>query len=147
MNKPNLIKKLVHYFEGNAEKLHIELAFLYGSWAVNRQRSDSDIDIAILFSDDVGSEDAVYQTIADISAELGSVFGREINIIRLQWDFDKPMLYYNATIHGLTLYGKNKNLCAAYMSEAISQMEDFCIFGITWQLTAARRNLKGVSNA
>lgn len=147
MDRLSLIEKLSSYFQTHAERGHIDMAFLYGSWATGKQRNDSDVDMAVLFSDDAGSDDAVYRTLVDISTDLGGVFGRETNVIRLQWDFDKPMLYYNAAIHGVPLYVKDKGLYVGFVIEALSQMEDFCIFGINWQLAAARRNLKGVTNA
>jgi len=147
MNKSNLIKILARYFRNNALKEHVELAFLYGSWAAGRQHKGSDVDIAVLFSENAGSEHDIYQSIIDISAELNDIIDEEINIIQLKRDFDKPMLYYNAAVHGVPVYFKDEKLYRNYLLEAVSQMEDFCIFGIHWQLVAARHNLKGVINA
>ena len=62
MNKSNLIKKLAGYFRNNALKEHVELAFLYGSWASDRQRKGSDIDIVVLFFENAGSEHDKYQS-------------------------------------------------------------------------------------
>lgn len=147
MNKSILVKKLADFFLAIAERRHIDLAFLYGSWAAGKQCKGSDIDIAILFSDGARSEYDMYQAMVDISEELSDVLGSEINIIRLRQDFDKPMLYYNAVVHGVPLYIKGRRFYFRFLREAVSQMEDFCIFGITWQLMAARRNLKGITNA
>lgn len=147
MDSNELNKRLSCFFAANAEKRHIDLAFLYGSWAADRQRADSDVDIAVLFSDEANCGKDLYQTIADIGMELSLVIGREVNLIVLRWDFDKPMLYYNAVVHGVPLYIGNKGFYDRYMLEAVSQMEDFCIFGVMWQIAAARRNLKGVANA
>ncbi|MFA4874770.1 MAG: nucleotidyltransferase domain-containing protein [bacterium] len=145
--REGLIQKFAHYFEDNAENLHVELAFLYGSWAAGRQHENSDIDLAVLFAADAGSDDDKYRAISEISEDLGADLHKEVNVVELRWEFDKPMLYYNAAIHGVVLYMKDRRLLDFFLKEAVFQMEDFCIFGIHWQLFAARRNLKGVTHA
>lgn len=145
--KNEIIRCLKEYFEANAKDLRIDLAFLYGSWATGLPRKDSDVDIAVLFPDGAGSEDDRYRVMSDMSADLGVDLHREVNVIELRWDFDRPMLYYNAAVHGVALYMRSRELCDRFFREAVSQMEDFCIFGVAWQLAAARRNLKGVTHA
>lgn len=139
-----VIGSLKKYFEANASELRVDLAFLYGSWAAGLERKDSDVDIAVLFAEDAGSEGDRYGAISEMSADLGADLRREVNVIELRRDFDKPMLYYNAVVHGVALHVKSRELHDSFFREAVAQMEDFCIFGVAWQLAAARRNLKGV---
>jgi predicted nucleotidyltransferase len=135
------------WFGQNAAAYSCELVFLYGSWTSGRQRFDSDVDLAILFSEDAGSEEEVYRMVADIGVELGAILCREVNIIELHWSFDRPMLYYNATVHGVPLFVRDESKCSGFVREAVAQMEDFIIFGVGWQLRAARRNVRKVIHA
>jgi len=147
MNRTTLVEHLVRYFTKHARELPIELAFLYGSWAAERQRADSDVDVAVLFRDDAGSEEEKYAVLTDVGSELAVSLQKEVSVLELKWAFDKPMLYYNAVVQGVPLWVKEQRLSDRFRHEAIEQMEDFCIFGIGWQLAAARCNLKGVTHA
>ena len=61
-------------------------------------------------------------------------------------DFRKPMVYYTAIILGIPLYVKDKNQYISLFNEALFQMNDFELFGTSFQLQAARNVLKEVSH-
>jgi predicted nucleotidyltransferase len=132
------------YFLGKARDYGLEMAFLYGSWAGGFPREDSDVDIAVFFSEENGSEDEYFHLINDISAALEKEIGREVNIIVIRSGFDKPMLYYNAIALGIPVYIRDKEKYLTMRNEAIHQMEDFSIFGPEWQLSIARKNLEAI---
>ena len=142
--KEEIIDKLGNSFLGKAKDYGLEMVFLYGSWARGFPKEDSDVDIAVFFSQENGSQDEVFRQVNDIALNLEKELGREVNIIVLRPDFDKPMLYYNAIALGIPAYIRDKDKYLAMRNEAIHQMEDFSIFGPEWQLSIARKNLEAI---
>jgi predicted nucleotidyltransferase len=145
--RENIINNLKKFFKENREKYSLEMVFLYGSWAKGFPREDSDIDIGIVFQDNTLSDDELFRIITDISLCLLHDVNLEVNIVPIYPDFRKPMLYYNIIIFGTPLYIRDYNKYIDIKNEAIYQMEDFSIFGINWQLKAARKNMKEITNA
>ena len=123
------------------------MIFLYGSWAGGYPRCHSDVDLAILFSQEVDNEDEIFPLITNISYELQEDLGKEVNIISIFRDFRHPMLYYNAIILGIPLFIKDYDGFLSLKLEAIYQMEDFQIFGTYWQRQMAWRLMGGASYA
>ncbi len=123
------------------------MAFLYGSWARGSPRQDSDIDVAILFSKEISTEEEIFERITDISLLLSSDLRSEVNVALISRDFGKPMLYYNAIVSGVPLFFREFSSYVDLRNEAIFQMEDFNIFGRYWQLTVAKRNLEELKHA
>ena len=142
--KEEMVSELRKYFFGKAQDYGLEMAFLYGSWARGFPKEDSDVDIAVFFSKENGPEDEFFRQINDISPILEKELGRQVNIIVIRPDFDKPMLYYNAIALGIPVYIRDKAKYLAVRNEAIHQMEDFSIFGPEWQLSIARKNLEAI---
>jgi len=142
-----IIDHLKGFFRKNSERYGIEMAFLYGSWARGSPRQDSDIDVAILFSKEISTEEEIFERITDISLLLSSDLRSEVNIIPISLDFGKPMLYYNAIVSGIPMFLKDFNRYVDLKNEAIFQMEDFNIFGRDWQLAVAKSNLEALKRA
>jgi len=145
--KKKMVQLLTEYFKKKSSVYHIEIVFLYGSWATGYPHQDSDIDLAILFSFHIKDEDSLFELMNSISYELSIEIRKEINIIPLKEDFPHPMLYYNAIILGIPLYINNRENLIKMKLEAIKQMEDFKIFGIHWQQEVANNILKEISHA
>lgn len=146
-NREDLILKLQSFFKEKADIFGIDMAFLYGSWASGYPRGDSDLDIALFFLPEPSSEEETFSLITDISLEVFLKMGIETNIISVDKDFKKPMLYYNAIVSSIPLYIKDFGRYAALKNQAIVQMEDFSLFGIEWQMAVAKRNLEALSHA
>lgn len=142
-----IIDYLERFFRNSSAQYGIEMAFLYGSWARGFPRQDSDIDVAILFSPEISTEEEIFERITDISLLLSSDLRSEVNAIPLSLDFGKPMLYYNAIASGVPLFFKDFSRYVDLKNEAVFQMEDFNIFGRDWQLAVARRNLEALTHA
>lgn len=145
--KEEIIKHLRNYFDKNASLYGLEMVFLYGSWARGFPRNDSDIDIAIVFSEEPSTDDEYFKRITDISLSLSAELNREVNVINIYEDFRKPMLYYNAIVLGLPVFIKDFVKYVNFKNEAIYQMEDFCIFGMDWQHKVATKNLEALRHA
>lgn len=145
--KENLIKLLSDYFKIKSSSYHIDMAFLYGSWAKGYPHEGSDLDLAILFSVLVENENIEFELINNISYELSIKASKEVNIIAINKDFPYPMLYYNAIILGIPLYTKDKEELLSLKLEALRQMEDFSTFGIPWQQEITKKTLKEIAHA
>ena len=141
-----LIPVLEEYFTREAERLHIESAFLYGSWASGSPRPDSDIDISVLFEDDA-DDDTLFLRLTDISLDLSRRFHREVEILPLHTDFRKPFLYFNAIVRGRPVYFRNAERLRKLQREALLHMEDYSLFGPRWQAALAAKNLRALKNA
>jgi len=137
--KEKLISEMKVFFKQRALQYHIDVAFLYGSWARGYPKQDSDVDLALLFSPEINSQDKIFFLISDISYKLGKPLNKEVNIISISRDFQHPMLYYNAIILGIPLFVKDYDRFLSLKLEAIYQAEDFELFGVRWQQEIAER--------
>lgn len=146
-NKKHIISRLKTFFENETSRYHIEMVFLYGSWVGGFPHDGSDIDLAILFHQEVDNQDRISRLVTDISYTLGEELDREVNVISVSDEFTHPMLYYNAIVLGILIFGKDFNKYINLRNNAIFQMEDFSIFGLKWQLEVAKDNLEGLKYA
>ena len=144
--KLEILTLLKAFFAESASAYKIEMAFLYGSWARGFPKSTSDVDVAIVFSEEPGNEDEVFNLITDISFALAKGVGLEVNVIPIYSDFRKPMLYYNAIVLGIPVFIGNQDRYISLRNQAIFQMEDFTLFGTKWQLEIAK-NLEDIKHA
>ena len=134
----DIIDTLKTYFNTNARAYGIELAFIYGSYAHQSQSEQSDIDIALVFDDKMSKDTKkVFEAITDISAALSKLSSKDVEIISIDDGFSKPMLYYNAIVHGKPLFISDGNCYINYFLRAIHEMEDFSTFGMKWQIDLA----------
>jgi len=145
MNNNHITDTIIAYFKQNASGFALEQVFLYGSRAHGASRLDSDLDLAVLFTEGV-EENVLFERITEISLELSHLLDLDVNILQLTRDFRHPMLYYNAIVHGIPLFIENQTEHIALKLEALREMEDFALFGIGWQLTAARNNLEAIAH-
>jgi predicted nucleotidyltransferase len=146
VTKGSLLAILREFFEGEAENLGVMEAFLFGSWAKDRARPDSDIDIAVLFEDEGLSDDEMFDRLDFLTMRLGETLPSDVTVIPLYRDFRRPALYYNAIVKGIPVYVKDPMEHARLVNDALYHMEDFEMFGTQWQLAIARQNLEGLRN-
>ncbi|MBI3599576.1 MAG: nucleotidyltransferase domain-containing protein, partial [Nitrospinae bacterium] len=141
MNKDKLILELKSYFQKHADIYDIETAFLYGSYAGGYPKEESDIDVAVLFSQEM-SEEKAFAEVSSLSLELTDILKQETNLLYIDTDLSKPMLHYNAIVYGIPIFVRDFTRYADIKMKAISQMEDFSIFGIKWQSEIVRKRLE-----
>ena len=142
----DLTPVLEEYFSREADRLHVACAFLYGSWAGGLPRTDSDVDVAVLFEDDA-DDDTVFQRLTDISLALSRLLHRDVEILHLSADFRKPFLYFNAIVRGRPVYFRSAGSLQKLQREALFQMEDYSLFGPRWQAALAEKNLEVLRHA
>jgi len=146
MNKEEIISILKSYFNDKARIYGIDMAFLYGSWAGGFPKIESDIDIAVVFNRDMDG-DKIFKIITDISLELVDILKKETNVLYIDFDLSKPMLHYNAIVQGIPVFIRDFKSYVDIRFKAITQMEDFSIFGLRWQEEIARKRLEALSRA
>jgi predicted nucleotidyltransferase len=147
MAQSRIVETLRSYFQREASRFKVDVAFLYGSWAVGFPRLDSDIDIAVLFDGEGIPEDEVFERLTAITLDLIKSLSSEVNIIPIYRDFRKPMLYYNAIIKGIPLFFTSRQKYIVLINEALYHMEDFETFGRKWLIDLATRNLEEIRHA
>lgn len=141
-----IITRLSDFFAGNAGQYSMEMASLYGSYARGYPKEESDVDLGVLFFEEISEAAQIHYLITDISYRLTHILKKEVNIVVIDRDFSHPMLYYNIIILGLPLYIEDWDKYLTLKLEAIHQMEDFQLFGIPWQRQITRNLLTEVSN-
>ena len=112
----NLLKK---YF---MDKNNVLMAFLFGSAHKEKERHDSDIDVAVYFSEDYRQKD-----VNILWEELESLLQRDVDLLIL--NRDNPTVAWSA-IRGIPLLIRNQSLYLEYMlrvSREAEDMQDFII--------------------
>lgn len=143
----DIIDTFKTYFKSHAESYGIKLAFIYGSYAHHNETRQSDIDIAIVFNKDPAkNKKRLLEIITDISIATGRLTGKDVEIIHIDDDFSKPMLYYNAIVHGKPLFVSDVNCQIDYVLRAIHEMEDFSRLGTQWQVEVANKRLQRIAS-
>jgi predicted nucleotidyltransferase len=145
--RDEIIKRLKNFFRDNADRYGIEMAFLFGSWVKGFPRIDSDVDVAVIFCEEDLLEEEVFDRLTEIAISIGGQIKQEVNIMEVRRNFKKPMLYYNAIVLGLPIFIRSFIKYVDLKNEAIRQMEDFSLFGLSWQIEVAKKNLETVKNA
>jgi len=146
MDKGKLILSLKDYFEDRAEAYNVEMAFLYGSWASGLPKKESDVDIAVVFTEEM-EEEEIFEIITTISLELTDILKKETNILFIDRELSKPMICYNAIVHGIPVYLRDFTRFVNMKLRAIHQMEDFSIFGTKWQAEIVKKRIEAFKHA
>jgi len=146
MDKDEIISALKAYFQDKADAYDIDMAFLYGSWASGFPKRESDIDIAVIFDNEI-EEEKIFEILTSVSLELIYILKSEVNVLCIDKELSKPMLHYNAIIQGIPIFLKDFTRYVDIRLKAISQMEDFSIFGTRWQSEVVKRRLERFKHA
>ncbi len=91
------LDKLKTYFSKKTKDFTLEAVFLFGSSAHGFEKETSDIDLAVVFSENKKRK-VVFETLTVLSHEFGILTGRNVDVIWINRKFSKPMLYYNAIV-------------------------------------------------
>jgi predicted nucleotidyltransferase len=141
----HLLQTLRDYFQHEAIRFEIKAVFLFGSQAASFSRPDSDVDLAIVFEEEI-PEQEIFERMNTLTLRLTEILDREVNLIAVDKEFSKPMLYYNAIVQGVPIFTVDHQYYTGLVNEALYQMEDFEIFGRGWQIDLAKRNLEEIRN-
>lgn len=136
-------EKLKDYFTLKADELGVEAAFLFGSFAHGFEKKESDVDIAVVLNERVGkNRETAFEVITELSFRISVLIGKEAQVILVDKDFSKPMLFYNAIVHGIPVYISNKDKHISLVLRALEEMEAFSLFGTKWQIELAEKRLE-----
>lgn len=137
-----IIKNLKDYSTRKAQEFGIDAVFLFGSFAHGFEKEESDVDIAVVLSEGVEEDrENAFEVITELSYKISTLIGKEAQVILIDKDFSKPMLFYNAIVHGIPLFVSNKDKYISLVLRAIDEMESFSLFGIKWQIELAAKRL------
>ena len=117
-----IFSKLKEYFERNYSKYDIVYAILFGTAATKYFRTDSDIDIAVRFSDNI-DEDARLSRISDIIYDLEALFKRSVDVIDVL--SAPPALRYEIFVNGKLIFCKDRGKYVEDKATAIMLYLDF----------------------
>lgn len=138
-----IIEKLKDYFSCKAEELGIEAAFLFGSFAHGFEKEESDVDIAVVLNEEAEKDrESAFEVVTELSYRLSALIGRETQVVLIDKDFSRPMLFYNAIVHGMPVYTSNRNKHISLVLRALDEMEAFSLFGTKWQIELAAKRLE-----
>ena len=146
MTKNEIVSTLSSYFQQKADTYGIDAAFLYGSWACGCPKEESDIDVAVVFNHEK-SEDDIFDITNNIAVELTDALKKETNVLYIDAELSKPMLHYNAIVHGVPVFIRDFTRYVDLRLRAIHQMEDFNIFGMRWQSEITRKRMEAFNRA
>lgn len=79
MNREQILKELKRYFEDHPSVIAV---YLFGSFAKNKQRPHSDLDIGILFKEELGLYERFEEKLA-VSGELEDKLKMKIDVVDL----------------------------------------------------------------
>lgn len=101
MDKEKVIKTLAEYFK---DIENAEAVYLFGSFAKNKDRKHSDIDIAVLFSAEMNIIDRFEQKLRFVS-ELEDIFHKKVDVVDL--DSADPFFVHKIMEEKILVYNKN----------------------------------------
>ena len=99
------------------EDRHILFAYLFGSFAQDTQRSDSDIDVAI-YCDVIPSEMGQL----DLAAHLMNITGRKVDLVVLNQA--PPLLKFQVIKKGKILFDRSGDLHTHFCVQTLFEMDD-----------------------
>jgi len=97
---------------------HLQIAYVFGSAAKGRLRSDSDIDIAV-----AACEPLSVNVRLDLITALSKITGREIDLIDLKTTHG--LLLHEIMTTGMLLFCKDTHLKYGFARETVYFAEDF----------------------
>ncbi len=118
MLNTQIYDEIINYLNKNAAKFGIIYAIIFGSAISNYFREDSDIDIAIRFSEHVSLE-----RIAEINCGISKITHRNVDLIDIS--NAPPGLKYEIFVNGQLLYCKSRKIYVEDKALAYSEYLDF----------------------
>ncbi len=97
---------------------NVLLAFIFGSLAVNRQRNDSDIDVAILYKDPPSGFKILYEI-----DKLSKSAGADVHLAVL--NNASPLLKHQVMKNKINLVVKDEKLFGKFRENIMSQYEEY----------------------
>lgn len=111
-------KKITELLKSNQ---NIKFAYIFGSFAKEKSRFGSDLDIAVLFK-----QEPDLLSIGQLIVELEEVVDFNVDLISLNNLFDKnPKLAYSVIADGILLFSTDHKLLSQYKTKTYLKYLDF----------------------
>ena len=114
LRRSKIVKSLRTFYFKRKEIL---LGFLFGSFANDRMRASSDVDIGILFKAIPDIE-----AINDLTEELSSIFQRRVDLSIL--NHASPVLKMQILKNGILLYASKRKHFHHFFTDTVNQYDD-----------------------
>lgn len=139
MSKEEIIEKIKKYF---SDKNEVIAVYLYGSYARNKQKDDSDIDLAVLFTDNIDNALSLRFAYEDQLSKilLKKIEIQELNICRI--DFA-----YRVLQEGILIYSGNNNKRIQFEINTMNSYFDLKPFFDEFYSVLRNQSLRGDFNA
>jgi uncharacterized protein len=113
-----LAEKIIDYFSSRPEVIAV---YLFGSYARNRQHQTSDVDIGILFSEEVSGQ--LSKKTVGYSKDLARIIRKDIHPVMM--NHAGEFLAKQILSKGQCIHQKNKSLVSQYQMKMYSMIADF----------------------
>ena len=97
---------------------NVLLAFIFGSLAANRQRNDSDIDVAVLYENPPSGFEILYEI-----DKLSKSAGADVHLVIL--NNASPLLKHQVMKNKINLIVKDEKLFGKFRENVMSQYEEY----------------------
>ena len=121
----------------------VVLAYLFGSEAKGTANRESDIDIAVLLSDQV-SETEYGQRVVDLNTELIGIFQRDAIDVALL-NNAPPLLAFQVVRHGVVIYDPDHRYVSFYIDTFNQYADTQPLRDLQWQYYLKRQGAKSQS--
>ena len=117
--KNEIVEKLVNYFKEREEVLS---AYLFGSAASDKLRSDSDVDIAVILDKAIPSNSYFDYRLSAMS-DVSRLLHREVDII--VFNEARHVLAHQILKYGIRIFERNKERSRSLEARALMEYFDF----------------------
>ena len=118
----------------------VVLAYLFGSEAKGTANSESDIDIAVLLSDQIPQSE-YGQRVVDLNTELIGIFQRDaIDLVLL--NNAPPLLAFQVVRHGVIIYDPDHRYVSFYIDTFNRYADTQPLRDLQWQYYLKRQQIK-----
>ncbi len=114
----NILNRIKTYFDS---KSNIVAVYLFGSYAIGHQKSNSDVDVAVIFGFEL-NKDERFNRCLEYSFYLSAITGMEIDIVDMN-SADFPLLYEIFT-EGKIIIEKEREKAVQFKALKMSQYAD-----------------------
>ena len=118
----DIIQKHRKELEETFRKERVVLAYLFGSQARGTAGPLSDVDVAVLFSDDVPKEKQFDKRLK-IGSAITLLLHKDTDVIGL--NAAPPLLKHRAVLHGDPIFVKDKSVQRSFELRVLQEYEDF----------------------
>lgn len=114
-----VLKGLAGFFEGEGKIL---LAYLFGSYAKGSRGPLSDVDVAVLLSEEPGTSKELLEYYLYLLNRLSEILGDRVDLVIL--NVSPPLLKYQVIKHGRVVYSRDERARVGFEARSLREYLD-----------------------